>query len=437
MVREVKVVGLTNSKSCVFVGFYVLVLLFVSLNVLADSGDESLNLTLQNQRIMCWGVSGTVGTGADPGESYPEHLGRILGRETERLLNGMTADCLNQVNMFEEDKYGIIICQFGGWDVRQYVPLQEMEDNIRKTVQHLRATGAIVVLWDHVPLWDLDGQITTTKEKCSLSSSTHPEIACSAIGDETQTAYYYKAWGNMTLFHRICEEEGALFIPHSAFHDCVDDSCPPNTRMHTDLLADDRFHLNSPGYGVFAERVAGYLVDWGLGDYAVDFEKLSLDLSTHLTEAEGKVKILEDRNHSLSAELSKRYEMVKLLQRKGYLYTANRTLVSEVLSKMDIVLDHWDEVIAMFPKAEEAIKVLEQQGKNRDALFLKADYTKAETAWQKYEYDATKMYLQKIIDKVLSIPEPAPRSIIVLCLILLSAPLLRAKHSPRKAVMND
>jgi hypothetical protein len=130
------------------------------------SGTPGIDLTLQNQRILCWGTSYTQGEPAlhGQGEAYPEHLGRILGRDVDMHPTMAGSDgFLEEVGMLEEGEYGIIIVQ-SSWDFLLGVSWDITEANTREVIRRLKATGAVVVFWEDDPVWDIDGQITTTKD---------------------------------------------------------------------------------------------------------------------------------------------------------------------------------------------------------------------------------------------------------------------------------
>jgi hypothetical protein len=424
--------GSTDAEGLVYVTscLGVLVMLLASPCVpCADPDDESSNLnlglTLQNQRVYCWGHGHEVGLGADPGESYPDHLSRLLGRKVDHPTipgfvrpSGVDAT-LEAVPYFEEHKYGVIIIR--GFKIYEMdSPWDVVEDALREIIRRLQDTGAVVVLWER-PLWNVSGQLTTTHEACltgTPAEMTHPDIVCTSVNNETQTAKYAERWGE-TVFCKIAKEEGAFFLPDS-LQDCLEEgeeTCPPLTNLHPDLECDEDNHPNSMGYGVLAERMAEYLVGWGLAEYAVDLDKLSRDLPTYLFETREIVKELEGRNLSLPTGLSKMYEMVEYVYGKGFLYTANRTLVSNVLPCVKSILEHWDEIQGMFTQASECIGTLEQEGRTRDVTISKAYYDKALGTWGEYEYQATKNLLDSIAAKC-----PEPEALPVFCLILL--PLL-------------
>ena len=200
---------------------------------------------------------------------------------------------------------------------------------------------------------------------------------------------------------RIAEEEGVFFIPDSVI-DCFEESgenCPHVTRYHPKLECSDNLHLNGMGYGVMAERFAGYLVNWGLGEYVVDPDMLEQNLPTNLSHVEASMIELGNRNHPCPEEVNDAYEMVEFLHEKGFLYTTNWILGEKVLPRVGPVLENWDEIQGMFAQASECIGTLERDGNTRDATMSKAFISKAEKYWAECDYEGTQKELSKIVEK--------------------------------------
>jgi hypothetical protein len=403
-------------------------LLFGGLAWGGDS-DTGAGVTLQNEKIFCWGRSFEMGEGAHRGETYPEHLARILGREVDQsefqFMQWSRSDMsLDDVSYFDEHKYGVVTMRTNK-DGPAF-PWNETEANLRELVRRLQGTGAVVVMFETGTLWDLDGQMTTTDEECLTNTSQYvlegvenPEFVCTTIGGKTQTADYYELWGD-TVFCKMAEEEDAYFIPEYVL-DCLEEgeeACPRITKLHPDLECDDDYHPNDIGYGVLAERMAEYLVGWGLADYAVDLDRLSQDLPGDFARAEGMIKTLEERNHPMGEELEKEYRMAKFVYEHGYLYTANRTLVGTVLPLVSSVYDNWDEVQAMFVQAAECIETLRQAGDTRNEKMCSAFYAQAESVWAEYDYVAAHTKLGNMIAKCPETAQPALLSLLVVSFLL-------------------
>lgn len=406
----------------------LLVFVFASLGCLlvvapepgVGSGESSP--ALQNDRIFCWGRSFEIGIGAVSGETYPEHLSRILGREVGKSdMNWYwrrSDRSLEDVSYFDEHKYGLVIMRtnFDGPNMLW----NDTEANLRNIVRRLKDTGAVVVMFETGPLWDLDGEMTTTDDKCLTGTShelQHDWIVCTNIDGEGRTEKYYEWWGD-TVFCKMAEEEGAYFIPEYVL-DCLEggpETCPFHTRLHPDLECEDGGHPNGMGYGVLAERMADYLVGWGLAEYAVDFDELSKDCAEGLAEAEEMIGSLEEMGHPMPADLEKEYRMAGYVYGKGFPYTANRTLVGSVLPRVSSVYENWDEVQDMFAEAWACVETLKEQGRTRDETMCRAFYSQAEEKWADYWYDGTCSTLDRIIAKC---PEPLILSLLGLVSFLI------------------
>jgi hypothetical protein len=169
------------------------------------------------------------------------------------------------------------------------------------------------------------------------------------------------------------------------------------------------------GYGVLAERMADYLVGWGLAEYAVDFEELSQDWTTGLARTEEMIGWLEDRDLPPIGEMEKEYRMAKYVYGKGFPYTANRTLVGSVLPRVSSVYENWDDVQDTFAEAWACIENLKEQGDTRNEKMCMAFYSQAEERWAEYFHDATVNSLNTIIAKC---PEPLALSLLGLVTFL-------------------
>jgi hypothetical protein len=106
-------------------------------------------------------------------------------------------------------------------------------------------------------------------------------------------------------------------------------------------------------------------------------------------------------------------------RRDHYIYEEAKPRLETIIHLME----HYEEVMTMFLEADEAIKSLEREGKDREATMAKGDYSRAEKAWAECDYDATCTNLHKIIARA---PEPGVLS--ALGLILLPALRRRRSH---------
>jgi hypothetical protein len=355
-----------------------------------------------------------------------------------------TSDVLGEIEGFESrfGDFGVIIYQESG-DFGPDESWNVTESNVRNTIRGLKETGAVVVVFESFPVWDLDGQLTTPDYLFHGYEYEHPEIVTDSIvcvsgGNETRFKKYYEAWGD-TVLSRIAEEEGAFFLPIYEMMDCLDlcvgelaccDQCKArenvnpqyNTRIHPRLMALHQstgylHHNNGDGYGVFAERFARYLVDWGLAEYVVDIDKISRDLPVNLSLADDYIRDLEGKGHTVQDEIKDELEIAKFLHVNGYHYTPNWILNRKVLSRVGLVVEYWDEVQNMFAQASRCIETLEQEEKTRDVTMSKAFYSKAEKSWAENDYDSTQSMLSNIIAKC-PVPEVLPLVLVFLPLLL-------------------
>jgi hypothetical protein len=479
-------------RICSIFGIFV-VLLSTSVSVCGGEGgigSPEMDITLQNQRIMCWGRSFTTRPGAEKGATYPDHLGRLLNREVgQRLSDLAIRGDFGVTSKFDEDKYGIIIYQFRNGDFKSDVPWITTEGDLRNIIHRLQETGAVVAIFDSFPVWEVDGNLTALHYLCYTGTSqemNNQDFERVSAGNETRIKKYYEMWGE-TLVSEIADEEGAYFIPAYETWDCLDlcggtgaccdlpyqthdapggsYSWHPGgaslTHIHPDLLARDGLHLNGMGDGVFAERIARYLVDWGLGEYAVSYEEMAQNLPSLYSEVETNMVFIEGEGFSLE-EHRKMFEIAKFLGQNGYTYTAkwimeekllpsipnstrweeivgmvtqaNTTIkdagkagvderiveglqgcissamtsldeldLNETVAFLQSILDTqtWHNISSMFPVAEEIIKELEDAG-DRKALKAKADYDRAKKAFEECDHELAQDYLKMI----LVIPEP-------------------------------
>jgi len=99
--------------------------------------------------VVALGDSLTAGTGAAAGESYPEVLGRLLGRP---VLNAgrpgeTTTEGLRRLSgVLEAHRPRLVILCEGGNDFLRGTPPEVVKANLRRMIQTVREAGAEVVL---------------------------------------------------------------------------------------------------------------------------------------------------------------------------------------------------------------------------------------------------------------------------------------------------
>jgi len=119
------------------------------LALIACSPAEKLPLLAQDAVILAYGDSITFGTGAGPGESYPEQLGRLTGR---RVVNAgvpgeVTAAGLARLpEVLEREQPALMILCHGGNDLLGRLDQKQAGGNLAAMVRLARERGVAVVL---------------------------------------------------------------------------------------------------------------------------------------------------------------------------------------------------------------------------------------------------------------------------------------------------
>ena len=178
---------------------------------------EVKNFPPQNEDICCFGDSLVYGTGAEkPEESYPNILGKIIGRKVESwgTPGDTTGQALPKCTKFKGRRFGMVIVTLGGNDIIRRVRWEETKKNLHSIFQKIQATGAVVVFTG------VTGPLNPTRNK---------------------------------HYRKICREEGVHYIPE-ILDGITNDSA----------LRADEVHPNSKGYKVMAQRIADSLIRVGL-----------------------------------------------------------------------------------------------------------------------------------------------------------------------------
>jgi acyl-CoA thioesterase I len=101
------------------------------------------------ETIVCFGDSLTAGKGADPADSYPAQLERLIGRPVVNagVPGDTTATALDRL---ERDVLArnprIVLVTLGGNDLMQGVPAEEAFANLGRIVDAIQSRGALVVV---------------------------------------------------------------------------------------------------------------------------------------------------------------------------------------------------------------------------------------------------------------------------------------------------
>ncbi len=99
--------------------------------------------------VLAFGDSITAGTGAGPGESYPDVLGNMIGRKVVNagVPGEVTAEGLARLpEQLENVKPALMILCHGGNDLLRHLDQRQAADNLRGMIKLAREKGAAVLL---------------------------------------------------------------------------------------------------------------------------------------------------------------------------------------------------------------------------------------------------------------------------------------------------
>ena len=103
--------------------------------------------------IICFGDSLTAGFGTDLGQSYPDHLQRLLDAQGYRyhvvnagISGNTTKDGLERIHLVIARHPQIVVVEFGGNDGLRGLPIEQTQANLSNMLSQLQASGAEVVL---------------------------------------------------------------------------------------------------------------------------------------------------------------------------------------------------------------------------------------------------------------------------------------------------
>ena len=103
--------------------------------------------------IICFGDSLTAGFGTDLGQSYPDHLQRLLDAQGYRyhvvnagISGNTTKDGLERIQLVIARHPQIVVVEFGGNDGLRGLPIEQTQANLSNMLSQLQASGAEVVL---------------------------------------------------------------------------------------------------------------------------------------------------------------------------------------------------------------------------------------------------------------------------------------------------
>jgi len=103
--------------------------------------------------IICFGDSLTAGFGTDLGQSYPDHLQRLLDAQgysyhvvNAGISGNTTKDGLERIHLVIARHPQIVVVEFGGNDGLRGLPIEQTQANLSSMLSQLQASGAEVVL---------------------------------------------------------------------------------------------------------------------------------------------------------------------------------------------------------------------------------------------------------------------------------------------------
>ncbi|HWZ53054.1 MAG TPA: arylesterase [Granulicella sp.] len=126
-----------------------------SLNPSVSSANSSANEAPKDDRplIVCFGDSLTAGYGADPGESYPDHLQADLDARgyayrvvNEGISGNTTKDAVDRLDLILRLKPALVVVEFGGNDGLRGLPIEQSRANLDLILKRLTASGTTVAL---------------------------------------------------------------------------------------------------------------------------------------------------------------------------------------------------------------------------------------------------------------------------------------------------
>jgi hypothetical protein len=152
------------------------------------------------------------------------------------------------------------------------------------------------------------------------------------------------------------------------------------------------------------------------------YQDWSEDISGLFSTAEEMINEAEKKGINTTTLKKDYYDNAKDIWREDYHnHFGAKTYLEKIITTLEVVLEHWDEIMDMFSQANATIEEAQLGADTRTINMMKGYYSQAERKWKEYDTENTKTYLQKILD----MPEPALLSILGLILL----PALLRKHA--------
>jgi acyl-CoA thioesterase-1 len=198
--------------------------------------------------ILAFGDSLTFGTGADPGESYPAVLERLVGRRVvnEGVPGEITGEGLERLpEVLKREKPALLILCHGANDLLRFLDKRQTVSNLRAMIRLERKKGTAVVLVA-VPLLGITLSPEPLYLEIPIETGASVRIALPSPGITLSPAPLYR---EIAAEMKIPIEEEAL------------------SRVLSDgSLKSDVIHPNAAGYRKLAESIAALLKKIGAVD---------------------------------------------------------------------------------------------------------------------------------------------------------------------------
>ena len=132
-------------------------LLLFLLSLVGCTSGARLTSLPSDAAVLCFGDSLTYGTGAEPGGSYPDELGRLIGRKV--INSGIPGETSGEAlarlpGELDRIRPKLLILCSGANDILQHLDLRQTAANLREMVKLAQGRGIGVVLIA-VPQWGL------------------------------------------------------------------------------------------------------------------------------------------------------------------------------------------------------------------------------------------------------------------------------------------
>jgi lysophospholipase L1-like esterase len=123
--------------------------IIIGVGLVACSSPAKLPHLADDAVIIAFGDSLTFGTGAEPGESYPAVLEKMIGRQVVNagVPGEVTVDGLSRLpEILDREKPALLVLCHGGNDQLRRLNQQQTANNIREMIRLAQKRGAAVVL---------------------------------------------------------------------------------------------------------------------------------------------------------------------------------------------------------------------------------------------------------------------------------------------------